>query len=135
MCILKNKKYILIIITLLLIAITYSFTTKGLPNQSTKDKIIGTWVSESDTKSKWIFSLDNKCKRYYDGNLLKTYNFTITSSSCSNEYDSKYEYVKLSDNANKTYCYAINGITQEGSDTFLSLEYNAKLKPMLFKKQ
>ncbi|WP_347175205.1 hypothetical protein [Polaribacter uvawellassae] len=130
----KNKKFSILILSVVIATIIYSFTTIKT-NQSTKDKIIGTWVSDKDINSKWVFSLDNTCKRYYNGVLLNTYSFSITNYSCNNELDSKYEYVKLLKSNQKTYCYAINGITKDGNDTYLSLEFDGNPRPMLFKKQ
>ena len=130
----KNKKTCVFIASILIVTIIYSFKVIKT-NQSTKDKVIGTWISDKDINSKWFFSANNTCKRYYNGTLLNTYSFSITDNSCNNEFDSKYEYLKLSKNSQKTYCYAINGITIDGNDTYLSLEFDGNTKPMLFKKQ
>jgi hypothetical protein len=130
----KNSKILIILI--LLSVIIYSFSTRHTSNsQSTYDKIIGSWVLDSDTKSLWLFTLENKCQKYYNGVLLNTYGFSITNTSCSNIIDSEYEYLKLIKNTGGTYCYAINGITQEGNDKYLSIEYDGNPTPMLFKKQ
>lgn len=130
----KNSKVLIILI--LLSVIIYSFSTRHTSNsQSTYDKIIGSWVLDSDTKSLWLFTLENKCQKYYNGVLLNTYDFSITNTSCSNIIDSEYAYLKLIKNRGGTYCYAINGITQEGNDKYLSIEYDGNPIPMLFKKQ
>jgi hypothetical protein len=52
--------------------------------------------------------------------LLNTSDFTITNTSCGNKIDSEYEYLKLITSIGKINCYAINGITQDGNDTYLS---------------
>lgn len=130
-----TKKIIIALVFMLAVTIVYSFTTNNSFNQqSTKDRIIGTWVLDSDPTNIWVFSSDNKCKSYYNGSLLKTSDFSISNYSCSNEIDTEYEYLKLNNN-NKVYCYAINGITQDGEDVYLSLEYDGNPRPMLFKKQ
>ena len=130
----KNKKINILVFSMFIVTIIYSFKTTTI-NQSTKDKIIGTWISDEDINSKWVFSTNNICKRYYNGRLLNTYSFSITSYSCNNELDSIDEYLKLTKNNSKTYCYAINGITKDGNDTYLSLEFDGNPRPMLFKKQ
>jgi len=132
----KKIKFINVFVFALLVVIAYSFTTKNsFKQQSTKDKIIGSWVSDSDPANIWVFSSDNKCKRFHNGSLLNTSDFSISNYSCSNEIDAEYEYLKLKINADKEYCYAINGITQDGEDVYLSLEYDGNPRPMLFKKQ
>lgn len=133
----KTTKNFLVTIAFVLAAvIVFSFTMKGSFNQqSTKDGIVGSWVSDSDSNSIWVFSLDGKCKRYYASKLLNTSDFIITNTSCGNKIDSEYEYLKLIKSTGKIYCYAINGITQVGNDTYLSIEYNGNPTPMLFKKQ
>ena len=133
----KIKKNIMVSIAIMLISvIVFSFTVKNSFNQqSTKNRINGLWVSDSDSNSIWIFSLDGKCKRYYASKLLNTSDFTITNTSCDNKIDSEYEYLKLIKSTGEIYCYAINGITQDGNDTYLSIEFNGNSSPMLFKKQ
>ncbi len=130
----KNKKISVLIVSVFITTIICSFTALKT-NQSTKDKIIGTWISDEDINNKWVFSTNNTCKRYYNGKLLNTYNFSITGYSCNNELDTIDEYLKLTKNNSKTYCYAINGITIDGNDTYLSLEFDGNPRPMLFKKQ
>lgn len=131
-----TKKIKVTVAIMLISLIVFSFTVKNSFNQqSTKDRIIGSWVSDSDSNSIWIFSLDGKCKRYYASKLLNTSDFTITNTSCDNKIDSEYEYLKLIKSTVKIYCYALNGITQDGNDTYLSIEFNGNPSPMLFKKQ
>lgn len=131
-----TKKIKVTVAIMLISVIVFSFTVKNSFNQQlTKDRIIGSWVSDSDSNSIWIFSLDGKCKRYYASKLLNTSDFTITNTSCDNKIDSEYEYLKLIKSTGKIYCYALNGITQDGNDTYLSIEFNGNPSPMLFKKQ
>jgi ABC-type uncharacterized transport system permease subunit len=131
-----TKNIIVTVAIMLISVIVFSFTVKNSFNQqSTKDRIVGSWVSDGDSSSIWIFSLDGKCKRYYASKLLNTSDFTITNTSCGNKIDSEYEYLKLIKSTGKIYCYAINGIIQEGNDTYLSIEFNGNPTPMLFKKQ
>lgn len=131
-----TKKIKVTVAIMLISVIVFSFTVKNSFNQqSTKDRIIGSWVSDSDSNSIWIFSLDGKCKRYYASKLLNTSDFTITNTSCDNKIDSEYEYLKLIKSTGKIYCYAINGITQDGNDAYLSIEFNGNPSPILFKKK
>jgi hypothetical protein len=59
----------------------------------------------------------------------------MTNTSCGNKVDSEYEYLKLIKSTGKIYYYTINGITQDGHDTYLSIGFNVDPTPMLFKKQ
>jgi len=43
--------------------------------------IVGTWVSLTDAKSKYIFSNDNHAKFYYNGELLDTFTYHVTPTS------------------------------------------------------
>jgi hypothetical protein len=133
----KTTKNIIVTVAIMLILIiVFSFTIKNsLNQQSTKDRIVGSWVADDDSNSIWIFSLDGKCNRYYASKLLNASDFTITNISCGNKIDSEYEYLKLMKSTGKIYCYAINGITQDGNDTYLSIEFNGNPTPMLFKKK
>jgi hypothetical protein len=130
----KNKRNYIVLILLIVLVSSFRITNTIL--QSENDEIIGTWISELDTKSKWVFSTNNKCKRYYNNELLNIYSYTITNSSCNNETDLEFNYLKLvKESNNKEYCYAINGITSDSYGTYLSIEFYGNPKPLLFKKQ
>ncbi|PKH66668.1 hypothetical protein CXF59_12125 [Flavobacterium sp. ALD4] len=136
--IIKNSTKIILakIVFLLTSVIVLFFTIIDIFNQqSTKDRIVGSWFSDVDSNSIWIFSLDGNCKRYYAEKLLNTSDFTITNTSCKNKIDSKDEYLKLIKSTGKNILRCINGITQDGNDIYLSIEFNGNLSPMLFKKQ
>ena len=46
------------------------------------EDIIGTWILESDTKSKWVFINDN-CYWYYENSLEETFTYTVQDLSDS----------------------------------------------------
>ncbi len=81
--------------------------------------IVGTWIAEKDSKSKWVFTSDLKCKRYYDSVLLSTYTYSIsnTSPQCGETVpvEQHTSYLKLTKEGpvNSKRCYEINGITAE----------------------
>ena len=85
--------------------------------------IIGTWISEEDSKWKMVFTNDNKCFRYYNNNLRETDTCIIsnTSPQCGETVpvDSQTSYLRLTNvqNINDVKCYEINGIT----DSILSI--------------
>ena len=57
------KTYLPILLSLTLVG----FLTLSSFNNPDED-IIGTWILESDTDSKWVFTTNN-CYWYYEGNL------------------------------------------------------------------
>lgn len=96
--------------------------------QNDQSLIIGTWISEQDSKSKWVFSSDLKCKSFYNGVLKNTYTYKIsnTNQQCGKEVhvDSKTSYLELSNISDSTdkLCYEINGFhTDENGVKTLSL--------------
>ena len=112
-----------------------SFKIANLYLKSENTLIIGVWISETDSKSKWVFTDDFKCKRYYDNILLNTYTYSISNISCNNQTDSEFNYLRLEkENATTVYCYAINGITSDPDGTYLSIEFNGNPRPILLKK-
>jgi len=130
-----NKKNIIVLILLLAITVVfYSFSVIQTNNQQTKDEIIGTWVSEKDTNWKMEFTNTNKCYWYYENSKTDSFTYTVNNYSCNNELDSEYEYLKII-KPSKTHCYAINGITDYNGEVYLSLEYDGKPRPVIFKKE
>lgn len=97
--------------------------------------IVGTWVSEKDSNSKWVFT-QTDCKRYYDNELLFTFSYSTSNSSpqCGHTVpiDRYTSYLKLTENIDgKDYCYEINGITNQK----LSLRAVGRGRAMVFNKQ
>jgi len=101
------------------------------------ESLEGTWIAESDSKSKWVFTNDGKCKRYYDNELLNTYVYSLSNKSpqCDKTVpiNSKTQYLKLVKvgKVDSEYCYEVNGITSEK----LSLRQMGRGGLLLFDKQ
>ncbi len=99
--------------------------------------IQGTWIAEKDAKSKWVFTGDGNCKRYYNGELLNTYAYSMnnTSPQCGKTVpvNSNTQYLKLTKigKVDTEYCFEINGITTEK----LSLRQVGRGGLLLFDKQ
>ena len=79
--------------------------------------IIGEWISESDSNSKWVFT-DSECLRYSQGRLLNTYSYSIsnTSPQCGFEVpvNKNTAYLLLTKKSNaKKYCYEIASLNNE----------------------
>lgn len=117
----KCKKIIFNLLSLITLLSLFSFSKLDSDNGS----IIGSWISESDPKSKLIFSLNGKCKEYYDGILQDEYTYIIsnTSPQCDtnvhiDQYTSYLQKMNVNDPGD-IYCYEINGITS----TILSLRF------------
>ena len=53
-----------------------------------KDKIIGKWVSQSDSKTEWVFS-NTTCYWYYNGKLVDSFTFKIDDLSSKDASTSK----------------------------------------------
>jgi hypothetical protein len=81
--------------------------------------MVGTWISESDNNFKVVFSSNDTCKWYYQGVLLKTFNFFVSSNSPQCGYDVRTNpgedfYLKLVDpNDNSENCYEILGVDSQ----------------------
>lgn len=108
----KYQKIILSVLSLVTLIVIFGFCST-----ITNSPIIGSWINEKDSNSKLIFDTNGNCKRYYEGELIEEYNFSIsnTSPQCgvNVHVDSYTSYLKLTNinDANDFYCYEINGIT------------------------
>ncbi|MEE9406689.1 MAG: hypothetical protein V3V28_01315 [Polaribacter sp.] len=104
----KNIKKIGLLTTLILLV---SFTVLQISQE--KEKIIGAWISEGAPNSKWVFKNDGKCYDYLDGNLDKTYYYSIetTTPQCFEEVPvgELFSYLKVVNiaDSNDYYCYEI----------------------------
>ncbi|MFT6872177.1 MAG: hypothetical protein ACJAVN_001183 [Roseivirga sp.] len=114
----KSYRYLLfssVLLGLILISGFGSPITVDSKNQT----ILGTWIAEKDAKSKWVFTSDGNCKKYYNGELLNTYAYSMnnTSPQCGETVpvNSNTQYLKLTKigKVDTEYCYEINGITTE----------------------
>lgn len=128
----KNKTYLL---TLILFLITGAITLTSFVIDENQE-IIGTWISETDPRVKWVFLDNGKCIWYYDNQQRKYFDFMIsnTSPQCGKPVDIKSytSYLNLS-NIDE-HCYLVNGINIDGNG-ILSLTYMVNNKIMLFNKQ
>lgn len=108
------------------------------------EDIIGTWILESDTKSKWVFINDN-CYWYYENSLEETFTYTVQDLSdslnsglsvslCGQEVKTggtEDYYLKLINLDNEEYCYEILSLNNE----ILSINYLGQTKIKVFNKE
>ena len=132
----KSFQYILISSVLLGLILISGFGSP-ITVDSQNQTILGTWIAEKDAKSKWVFTSDGNCKKYYNGELLNTYAYSMnnTSPQCGETVpvNSNTQYLKLTKigKVDTEYCYEINGITTEK----LSLRQIGRGGLLLFDKQ
>lgn len=96
----------------------------------TNPKIIGTWYSDTDRTTKWVFKDDSKVYCYEEGVLSVIYSYSI-SHDCEGNSDTKFEFLKLVNEDGVTFCYEINGINENNSG-ILSLTYMNNMQVSLF---
>lgn len=115
------------------------FILLSFGNQNLQDRtIIGSWIEQKDTSSVWVFD-ENTLKIYYNNNLTRTYNYSISNSSpqCGRpvDTDSANQYLQIQDinNFENISCYQINGINFNGSG-ILSLTYFKNGKMIILNK-
>jgi len=113
------------------------------------EDIIGTWILENDSNSKWVFTNDN-CYWYYNDILEDTLTYTIQDLSdvqssgglsggasvtlCGHNVKTggtEDYYLKMTDQDNEQYCYEILGLSDEN----LSLNFLGQAKIKVFNKQ
>lgn len=132
----KPYQYLLISSVLLGLILISSFGSP-ITVDSQNQTILGTWIAEKDAKSKWVFTSDGNCKKYYNGELLNTYAYSMnnTSPQCAETVpvNGNTQYLKLTKigKVDTEYCYEINGITTEK----LSLRQIGRGGLLLFNKQ
>jgi len=97
---------------------------------STNPKIIGTWYSDTDRTTKWVFKDDLKVYCYEEGVLSVIYSYSV-SHDCEGNSDIKFEFLKLVNEDGVTFCYEINGINENNSG-ILSLTYMNNMQVSLF---
>jgi hypothetical protein len=106
-----------IFITAMLISSYINLSANELPKIQ-NSSIVGTWLSETDSKWKMVFT-STKCYQYYEGALVETNSYLIsnTSPQCGKvvPVDNYTSYLKLTDDQSSTNvtCYEINGITSK----------------------
>lgn len=108
----KYQKIILSVLSLITLVVIFGFCST-----ITNSTITGSWINEKDSNSKLIFDTNGKCKRYYEGELIEEYIFSISNNSLQcgvnvhvDIYTSYLKIININD-VNDFYCYEINGIT------------------------
>ena len=138
-----NTKTLIKNITILLSLTLVGFLTLSSFNNPDED-IIGTWILESDTDSKWVFTTNN-CYWYYEGNLEDTFTYVLQDLStipnsglsvalCGNIVKTGGEedyYLKLTDEDDQDYCYEIFSLDNEN----LSINYLGQAEIKVFDKE
>jgi len=106
-----------IFVTAILICSHINLSANELPKIQ-NSSIVGTWLLETDSKWKLVFTT-TKCYQYYEGKLVETTTYLIsnTSPQCGNvvPVDNNTSYLKLTNDQSSTNvtCYEINGITSQ----------------------
>lgn len=94
-------------------------------NHSEEDSlIIGTWISDEDSKWKIVFTADSTCTWYYKNIVTDTYTYKLsnTSPQCGENVsiNAKTLYLSLTNiNNGDEMCYFFNGCSEE----YLSISY------------
>lgn len=126
----ETDNFFYVIFSLLLILCSSAF----IQNQP------ATWISQPDGNSKWVFSSDSTTKIYLNGNLEKSFTYSISGADmhCGynvHDYLTKHHNMKvleLSDvQSDEKKCYFIFGLNQE----HLSLRYFGSKDLLFFKRQ
>ncbi|GLB53526.1 hypothetical protein NBRC110019_25670 [Neptunitalea chrysea] len=100
------------------------------PNMA--QKLIGTWVSEDDTKLKLVIG-NTTYSEYYDGELLETFGYMI-GPQCGDETDFNAQFLKSTDASGQEFCYELYGADANGSGV-LSMRYLGNGKIFVYNKQ
>lgn len=119
----------LFLILLLLFQISTILGNKQSEDPSSK-KIIGTWYSDVNRSTKWVFSQDGRVYNYYNDVFKVMYRYTI-SHTCQNNSDDTIEYLTLMDKDGDEYCFKINGIN-ENKNGVLSLTKMDNMEQLRF---
>jgi hypothetical protein len=126
----RNKKLIIPLLISLFIISSIAFV------QCKQDSpIIGTWLSQKDQKSKWVFTTDST-KWYYNNELAFTFTYKVSTSSpqCGEEVKTgpNLAFLSLKNVENgRQQCYYINTL----NDSTLSLSPFGRSNILFFKKQ
>ncbi|WP_445915304.1 hypothetical protein [Flavobacterium sp.] len=108
-------KTITIILIQLIMVLSILNTVSHLEVSHTS--IVGTWVSENDAKSKWVFSSDGKCMKYNGNEIIGRYSYKLSDSTfqCGETVKKikNVSFLSLSDvEDNSQYCYYLEGLTE-----------------------
>ncbi|MCD0470538.1 hypothetical protein [Flavobacterium sp. JAS] len=121
------KKLFLILILLLQIPTTFGNNQNEDPSSK---KIIGTWYSDQNHSTKWVFSSDGKVSNFINNAFKVMYHYNI-SHSCQNNSDDTIEYLTLMDKDGNEFCFKINGIN-ENKNGILSLTNMSNMETLVF---
>lgn len=119
----------LFLILLLLIQIPAIFGNNQSEDPSSK-KIIGTWYTDANRNTKWVFTQDGKVYNYNKDVFKVMYRYTI-SHSCGNNSDDTIEYLTLTDRDGDEFCFKINAIN-ENKNGILSMTNMSNMEALLF---
>lgn len=108
----KMKIKIRTIATLLIFALTYSFTNAQVQQPNLASEIIGTWIAEDDPTYKLVFTQNGHMKTYYNNVLSSDFLYSITTQCNGQILTTDYDiFLKLIDTEdNDTACNFLNGI-------------------------
>jgi len=132
---LPGKKLAIVFVCCLVFLLGSNFSTKQ--NSRFNPDIAGSWVSEDDPKSKFVFTNDFKCHEYYDGEFVRTQIYSISNSTpeCGSggTATGNTSYVTLTSITNSavTSCYEIMNL----QTNVLSLRPVDRYTPILFHKE
>ena len=119
----------LFVILLLILQIPVTFGNNQNEDPSSK-KIIGTWYTDGNRSTKWVFTQDGKVYNYSNDMFKVMYHYKI-SNSCQNNSDDNTEFLTLMDKEANEYCFRINGINVN-KNGILALLNMSNMQPLLF---
>lgn len=116
----------------LLFTMSLLFFTSAFFAQSqdpSSKRIVGSWFSNTNRNTKWIFTQDGKLYNY-DKDIMKVmYKYSI-SNSCQNNSSDTSEFITLRDRDGNEFCFKINGIN-ENKNGILSLINMSNMQPLV----
>lgn len=121
------KRLLLILLLLVQIPATFGNNQEGDPSSKA---IIGTWYSDQNRDTKWVFAQDGKVYNYVKDSFKVMYRYSI-SHSCQNNSDDTVEFLNLMDKDGDEFCFRINGIN-ENKNGVLSLTNMSNMEVILF---
>lgn len=121
------KKLFLVLLLVLQIPVTFGNNQSEDPSSK---KIVGTWYTDTNRSTKWVFTPDGKVYNYNKDVFKVMYRYTI-SHSCQNYSDDTIEYITLMDRDGDEFCFKINAIN-ENKNGILSLTNMSNMETLVF---
>lgn len=121
------KKLFLVLLLVLQIPVTFGNNQSEDPSSK---KIVGTWYTDANRSTKWVFTPDGKVYNYNKDVFKVMYRYTI-SHSCQNYSDDTIEYITLMDRDGDEFCFKINAIN-ENKNGILSLTNMSNMEALVF---